>query len=124
MKRKDRAAKARWLQAEINKLMMRLVELAVDEPVIWEPNYDRWVGSKVMVTRKDVYFGRVGIVDGLREKKSPAWHIVLEHKSKEEPQVQIWKHEKYLRLMTEEKKGGCKSVDLSLVYKLKNRFFF
>ena len=54
-----------------------------------------WVGCRVRIIKRDEYYGRVGIVTGLREVTAPSWYVELEA-TKHKPAKRIWKMEKFL----------------------------
>ena len=92
MQQKTKADEVRRIEKEIRRLTQQLVELALESDL---PELVTLVGARVRITRRDQYYGRVGRVTGLRERRAPAWYIELERKGTE-PAVRIWKHEKYL----------------------------
>jgi len=76
-------------------LVRRLVELAVADN---SGEAENWIGRRVKIIKRDVYFGRVGEVTGLHEATAPSWYVELEV-TKHKPAKRIWKMEKFLEEM-------------------------
>ena len=92
MRGSGRASEVLRIEEEIRRLTRRLVELAVEDDS--EDGLD-WIGRCVRVIKRDEYYGRVGIVTGLREATAPSWYVELEA-TKHRPAKRIWKMEKFL----------------------------
>ena len=46
------------------------------------------------IIKRDEYYGRLGVVTGLREATAPSWYVELEA-TQQKPAKRIWKMEKF-----------------------------